>query len=109
MNRQEVVLTIKKVGSQFRNVMTCFHGTEFAAGYYQAIRDMVRLFEYAPLAADFETERDELNRHISNLSEERNRLRQQLNERETTIEKLMEYVDIAEVLGVRGRKQDVRR
>ena len=48
MKRCEVAGTIRGVGEQFGRVMECLHGKEYAAGYKQAVRDMVRLFEYGP-------------------------------------------------------------
>lgn len=109
MNRQEVILTIKTVGAKFGRIMACLNSHEYAAGYYQAVNDMVKLFDYAPLAEDFEEERDELQKAVSILVEEKTRLKSALNERDATIEKLLKHVDIAEVLGVRPKRQDVRR
>lgn len=48
MNRYDVVMTIRGIGKQFGGIMECLHGEEYAAGYMQAVRDMVRMFEYGP-------------------------------------------------------------
>lgn len=103
MNKQEVVMTIKIAGQRFGRIMACFNGAEYTAGYYQAINDMVKLFDHAPLDADFDAERENLLRHVSGLSKERNELRAALNERDATIEKLMKHIDLGEVLGVKPK------
>lgn len=49
MNRYQVVQTIRQVGNEFGRVMACLQSKEYAAGYNQAVRDMVRMFEYGPV------------------------------------------------------------
>ena len=105
MNRKEVILTIRTVGRQFSRVMACLCGPEYASGYNQACNDMIRLFNYAPLEADFEAERAELHRRLSVLAEEKRGLKQALNERDATIEKLLKHVDICKVLGIKDVKR----
>lgn len=48
MDRYSVVQSIRQVGSDFGRVMACVQSEEFVAGYEQAVRDMVRMFEYKP-------------------------------------------------------------
>lgn len=111
MNREEVILTIKIAGERFGRVLACYNGAEYAAGYYRAVSDMAKLFDYAPLDADFESEREKWLRQVSVLSKERNELRAALNEREATIEKLLKHVNLSEILGVKPKvkRQGVRR
>lgn len=111
MNKQEVILTVRRVGKQFGRVMASLHTPEFVAGYYQCANDMVRLFNCAPIAADFDAERAEMRKRMQALAEEVETLKQALNERDATIDKLMKHVNLAEVLGIatRQKKQDVRR
>ena len=45
MNRYQVAESIRDVGSDFGRVMAVLHSEEYVAGYEQAIRDMVRMFE----------------------------------------------------------------
>ena len=52
MNRYEVVGIIRGIGEQFGRIMECLHGKEYAAGYNQAVRDMVRIFEYKPVVEE---------------------------------------------------------
>ena len=49
MDRHYVVQTIRHVGSDFGRVMACLQTEEYAAGYRQAVKDMLRLFEYGPV------------------------------------------------------------
>lgn len=46
MDRHYVVQTIRQVGGEFGRVMACLQGEEYVAGYEQAVKDMVRMFEY---------------------------------------------------------------
>ena len=52
MNRYDVVQTIKQIGSEFRRVMACIQSEDYAAGYEQALSDMVLLFEYKPMVRE---------------------------------------------------------
>lgn len=52
MNRYDVVQTIKQIGSEFRRVMACIQSEDYAAGYEQAVSDMVLLFEYKPMVRE---------------------------------------------------------
>ncbi len=105
MNRREVILTIRKVGAQFGRVLACLNTPDFVSGYYQAVNDMSRLFEYAPLAEDYEAERSEMQKRVRLLVEEKKRLKAAVNERDATIEKLLKHVDVCEVLGIKGVKK----
>ena len=105
MNKEEVIQTIKTAGTEFGRVMACLQGPEYVAGYYQAVNDMVRLFEYAPLKPDFDAERAEMQRLVSVLAEEKKSLKKTLRERDAIIEKLLKHVDICEVLGIEVAKR----
>jgi hypothetical protein len=52
MNRYDVVQTIRQIGSEFRRVMACVQNEDYAAGYEQAVKDMVLLFEYGPMVVE---------------------------------------------------------
>lgn len=57
MKRYEVAGTIRLVGERFGRIMECLHSEEYAAGYMQAVRDMVRIFEYMPVVEERPTVR----------------------------------------------------
>lgn len=101
MNKQEVIQVIDRAGSEFGRVMACLNGPEYVAGYYQAVHDMKRLFEYAPMNPDFEAEREELHERVQVLAEEKKGLKKDLRERDAIIEKLLKHVDVAKVMGVK--------
>lgn len=48
MDRYCVAQSIRQVGSEFGRVMACLQSEEYVAGYQQAVRDMVQMFEYKP-------------------------------------------------------------
>jgi hypothetical protein len=100
MNRKEVILTIKKVGGEFGHVMSIINGEEFAAGYRQAISDMMKVFGKAPLDPDFESEREAMLAHIRFLKSENEQLKTENDRHTKTIEGLMKYVDIHDILGI---------
>lgn len=100
MNRNEVVMTIKKVGAKFGRVMSELCGEEYAAGYNRAIDDMVRLFNDAPIDPDFEHERKAMRSQIEELMAKNEELEREVCEKHATIQTLMDHVNIAEVLGV---------
>ena len=52
MNRYQVAQAVRQVGSEFGRVMACLQSEEYVAGYEQAVRDMVRMFEYKPLGKE---------------------------------------------------------
>ena len=52
MKRHDVAVTIQAVGERFGQIMECLNSEEYAAGYRQAVRDMVRMFEYEPVAEE---------------------------------------------------------
>lgn len=64
MNRQEVILTIKRTGGAFVHIMGAMFGEDFSAGYYRAISDMIKLFEKTPLSPTFEAERATTVAHL---------------------------------------------
>ena len=64
MNRQEVIITIKRTGGTFAHVMGAMFGADYEAGYFRAISDMVRLFEKTPLSPTFEVERATTIAHL---------------------------------------------
>ena len=64
MNRQEVILTIKRTGGTFVHIMGAMFGEDFAAGYRRAISDMIKLFEKTPLSPTFEVERATTIAHL---------------------------------------------
>ena len=100
MNRNEVILTIKKVGAKFGRVMSELCGEEYAAGYGRAVDDMVRLFNDAPIDPDFEHERKALLSQIEELKAKNEELEREVCEKHATVQMLMNHVNIAEVLGV---------
>ena len=106
MNRTEVIMTIKKVGGEFGNVMSVLCGEEYAAGYRRAITDMVKLFNEAPIDPDFEAERKAMLAHIKALKAKNAALEQENCDQYATIQKLLTHVNIAEVLGVETKKRE---
>ena len=48
MNRYEVVQRIRHIGREFGRVMACLQSVDYVAGYNQAVKDMVHVFEYQP-------------------------------------------------------------
>ena len=105
MNRKEVILTIRTVGRQFSRVMACLCGPEYASGYNQACNDMIRLFNYAPLEPDYESERKAMLAHIRQLERKNRELEQTVADKSGTIEKLLKHVDICKVLGIKDVKR----
>ena len=105
MNRQEVMETITHAGTEFGRVMACIREPEYVAGYYQAVNGMVRLFRYAPMNADFDSEREQYRNQVRVLREEKNSLKRDLRQRDAIIEKLMKHVDVCAVLCI----EDVKR
>lgn len=61
MNRYDVVQTIREIGNEFGRVMACLQSKDYVAGYEQAVKDMVHLFEYKPAVA---AERPEAKRVV---------------------------------------------
>lgn len=106
MNRMEVIMTIKKVGSQFSRVMEAMNGEEFAAGYRQALSDMVKMFAKAPIDPDFDAEREALLARIKALTDENDLLKTECGKNHETIEELMKHVDLHEVLGIAKRQEE---
>lgn len=106
MNRTEVVMTIKKVGANFGRVMASLCGEEYAAGYGRAVEDMVRLFNDAPIDPNFEAEREAMLAHIEALKAKNEELEREVCEKHATIQKLLNHVNIAEVLGVESKKRE---
>lgn len=108
MNRHEVIMTIKTVGEKFSRAMSALNGEEFAAGYRQAISDMIKVFGKVPLDPDFEAERKAMLAHIKALTDENELLKTECGKNHETIEELMKHVDIHEVLGIgknRGQEE----
>lgn len=105
MNRTEVIMTIKKAGTAFGQVMCNLCGEEYAAGYNRAIKDMIRLFNEASIDPDFETERKQLLLTIENLTAENEQLEQEVCEKHATIQRLLSHVNVAEVMGVNVKKR----
>ena len=106
MNRMEVIMTIKAVGERFRRVMSTLHGEEFAAGYRQAISDMIKMFGKAKIDPDFDAERESMLAHIKALRDENNLLKTECGKNHETIEELMKHVDLHEVLGIAKKQEE---
>lgn len=106
MNRMEVIMTIKKVGAQFSRVMEAMNGEEFAAGYRQALSDMMKLFGKAPIDPDFDAEREAMLAHIKALTDENDLLKVECGKNHETIEELMKHVDLHEVLGITKKQEE---
>lgn len=105
MNKTEVIATIRTARAHFLGLMSELCGKEFAAGYHRATEDMIRLFDKAPIDADFDAERKALITEVERLKAENERLEQDVCEKHATIQKLLSHVNISEVLGVDvGRK-----
>lgn len=102
MNKQEVTLVIKKVGTRFTRIMECLCDPEYTAGYKQACNDMIKLFEYAPMFADYESERKAMLDKIKQLRAENAELKQRTAKQDSTIQTLLKHVDVCDVLNVRG-------
>lgn len=106
MNRTEVIMTIKKVGTEFGKVMAALNGDEFAAGYRQALSDMIKLFGKASIAADFEAEREAMLSKIKKLTDENEALKAECENNHDTIEELLKHVNLHEVLGISKKKEE---
>lgn len=106
MNRHEAIVMVKAVGAEFNRVRACLNGNEFSAGYNAAIVDMVRLFEQANIAPNYEAERNALLDVISTQREKIDSQEQEICEQHATIQKLLTHVNIAEVLGVATKRED---
>lgn len=101
MNRHEVIMTIKKAGGHFSGgMMEVLCGENYAAGYRQAVADMVELFKKAPIDPDFEAERNSMMEQIKRLKAKNAELEQEVCNQHASIQKLLTHVNIAEVLGV---------
>lgn len=106
MNRMEAIMTIKKVGAHFSSVMSVLNGDEFAAGYRQAISDMIKMFGKAPIDPDFEAEREAMLAHIRKLNEENDFLKKEYDKQAATIEELVKHIDLHEVLGISKKNSE---
>lgn len=106
MNRTEVIMTIKAAGTEFSRIMACLHNEDHVAGYIHALNDMVRLFEQANIARDFDAEREAMIAKIKELKAKNAELEQEVCEKHATIQKLLSHVNISEVLGVNIKKQE---
>lgn len=106
MNKHEAIVMVKAVGAEFNRVRACLNGNEFAAGYNAAIVDMVRLFEQANIAPNYEAERNALLDVISTQREKIDSQEQEICDQHATIQKLLTHVNIAEVLGVATKRED---
>lgn len=106
MNKHETIMTIKAVGADFNRVRACLNGSEFSAGYNAAILDLVRLFEQANIAPNYEAERNALLDVISTQRETIEAQEQEICNQHATIQKLLTHVNIAEVLGVATKKEN---
>lgn len=106
MNRHETIMTIKAVGAEFNRVRACLNGSEFTAGYNAAIMDMIRLFEQVEIAPNYEAERKALYDVISTQRETIDAQEREICNQHATIQKLLNHVNIAEVLGVAVKKED---
>ena len=106
MNRIEVIMTIKKVGEKFSRVMHTLNGEEFAAGYRQAISDMMKVFGKAPIDPDFDAEREALLERIKALTDENDLLKTECGKNHETIEELMKHIDLHEVLGIAKKQEE---
>ena len=101
MNKEEVILTIQEAGTEFSKIMEALREPEYAAGYYQAIRDMTKLIAYAPLDADFEAERERLTGDNKRLKEENKELRRRIACQQRLIGKLLTKAKASDLLGVK--------
>ncbi len=109
MNRNEVVTIIKTVGAHFCGKMAVACGKEFTAGYERAVADMMEVFSEANISPDYEAEREAMLAHIKALQARNDELENEVCEKHATIQKLLSYVNIAEVLGVETPKRDERK
>lgn len=100
MNRQEVINLIKKAGTEFCKIRAAINGFDYVLGYNMAVDDMARMFAEAPLYPTFDAEREAMQDHINCLKERNEELKQKVDSQSAIIQKLLTYVDVAEVLGV---------
>lgn len=101
MNKQEVILTIKEAGTEFSKIMEALREPEYAAGYYQAVSDMVKLISYAPLDADFDAERERLTGDNNRMREQIKELRRRVACQQRLIGKLLTKAKASDLLGVK--------
>ena len=105
MNRQEVILTIKKVGAEFSRIRAALNTRDFICGYNTAIGDMAKMFEQANIAPDFDAEREAMLAHIKALEDENDLLKIECGKNHETIEELIKHIDLHEVLGIKKREE----
>ena len=98
MNRKEVIFTIHSIHDNFSRALAHLVAPDYAAGYKQALNDMAKMFENAPLFEDFEEERKELHSIIKSNSAQITKLKKTVEKQERTIDKLMLHVDIWSLL-----------
>ena len=106
MNRKEVIITIKRVGAEFSRIRAAINSRDFTCGYNSAIADMVKLFEGAKIAPDFDAEREAMLAHIKALTDENDLLKTECGKNHETIEELMKHVDLHEVLGISKKREE---
>lgn len=101
MNKKEVILTIKEAGTEFSKIMEALREPEYAAGYYQAVRDMTKLIAYAPLDADFEAERERLTGDNNRMREQIKELKGRIACQERLIGKLLTKAKSSDIMGIK--------
>lgn len=100
MNRQEVIALIKKAGKEFSKIRAALNGFDYVLGYNMAVDDMARMFAEAPIYPTFDAERDARLAQIAELKARNAELEQKVDSQNAIIQKLLSYVDVADVLGV---------
>lgn len=106
MNKQEAILIAKKIRGTLDGMMDVLYGEEYSEGYRQAITDMVKVFNEAPIDPDFEAERKAMFEEIKQLKAENAALKQEVDKNQATIQKMLPHVNIVEVLGAETKKQE---
>ena len=106
MNKAEIIMIIKKTWAEFNRVMAALNPPEFVRGYNLALADMVKTVDGAPIAPDFEAEREAMLEHIKVLTAENEMLKVECGKQHQAIETLMMHIDLHDVLGIAKEKTE---
>lgn len=108
MNKKEVIATIKKAEENLGGILVLLCGENYAAGYSRAICDMVKLFDEAPIAPDFEAEREAMQKEINRLKGNNEALIRRVNDMTATMQQISLYINAAsEILNTGNRRKTV--
>ena len=108
MNRQEVIALIKRAGKEFSKIRAALNCFDYVLGYNMAVDDMARMFAEAPIYPTFDAEREARLAQIEELKARNEELEKKVDSQNAIIQKLLNHVDVAEVLGVAEKNQKAK-